>query len=200
MNDEGLRRAYQGLIKQHRTGDRSQCPPAERLLELVTRGGPEAARLTLANHVMACSHCLPEFELLRSVNETLPGQKPASRWMALAASVTLLLAAGIIGQQLLKARNDVLREQPTIRLVAPISDQQLSGPVTLTWNRVADAVQYQVQVLTAEGARAYRATTTDTTVVVDSLSPGQFIWQVSAEYATGQPLRSRPARFAIRTP
>lgn len=200
MSEEGLRRAYQRLIGQRRGQDRSLCPAADRLHELVTRSGPEDARLAVANHVMACPYCLPEFELLRSVSEALPESKPANRWMALAASVALLLAAGIIGRQLLQARGDVLREQATIRLVAPASDQRLSGPVTLTWNRVTDAVQYQVQVLTSEGAKAFTTTTPDTTLTVDSLPPGQFIWQLSAEYATGVPLRSRPSRFTIQAP
>ncbi|MEP7326181.1 MAG: hypothetical protein ABI836_09555 [Gemmatimonadota bacterium] len=198
MSDEGLRRTYQGMIER-RGADRSLCPPAERLHELVTQSGSEDARLAVANHVMACPRCLPEFELLRSVNAAMPERKPVSRWLALAASVALLLATGIIGRQLLRGRDDVLREQPAIRLISPL-EGQFSAPVTLTWNRVPDALQYQVQILTPDGGKAYQATTPDTTLVVSALAPGQFIWQISAEYATGVPLRSRPSRFTITTP
>jgi hypothetical protein len=200
MSDDKLRKTYQDMIARRAGQDRSQCPPAERLHELVSRSGSEDTRLALANHVMACPHCLPEFELLRSMEAAMPEKKPALRWMALAASIAVLVTAGIIGRQLLRPTSDVLRENPVVRLIAPADGDQVSAPVRLIWNRVPDAVEYQVQILTSEGSLVYRGTTPDTAMAVDSLAGSQFIWQVSAEYSTGEPARSRPTRFSLRTP
>jgi hypothetical protein len=95
---------------------------------------------------------------------------------------------------------DVLRDGPNMRLLSPRSGEQLAQPVRLVWNRVPEAVEYQVEVLTTDGALATTFKTADTTAVLDSLPAGEFIWQVSAAYTTGEPLRARPSRFSVTKP
>lgn len=200
MRDEELRGLYRNHVAKRDSADRAACPPPERLREVLDREGSEEARLTTMNHVMACRHCLPEFELLRSVNEALPERKPAIHWMAIAAAAVLVIGAALVGRQLIQPKEDVLRDSPTLRLLAPRTGEQLAQPVQLVWNRVPEAVEYQVEVLTPDGAPATALTTADTTAVIDSLPAGEFIWQVSAAYATGEPLRARPSRFTITKP
>lgn len=200
MKDEELGALYRGHVARRDPGNRSDCPPPERLREVLDREGSEDARLATMNHVMACRYCLPEFELLRSVNEALPDSKPAIRWMAIAAAAVLVIGAALVGRQLVQPKEDVLRDGPSLRLVAPGAGEQLTLPVQLVWNRVPEAVEYRIEVLTPEGASATSLTTSDTTAVIDSLPAGEFIWQVSAAYHAGEPLRARPSRFSITKP
>jgi hypothetical protein len=200
MKDEELRGLYRSHLTKGDAGNRTACPPPERLREVLDREGSEEARLATMNHVMACRHCLPEFEMLRSVNEALPGQKPAFRWMAIAAAAVLVIGAALIGRQVIRPGEDVLRDGPTLRLLSPRSGEQLAQPVRLVWNRVPEAVEYQVEVLTTDGAPATTFKTADTTAVLDSLPAGEFIWQVSAAYTIGEPLRARPSRFSVTKP
>ncbi len=67
MSDERLRQSYDMLlgVRSGEAGDRSHCPPVERLAGLLRREEDEDSRLALLDHVMACPFCQPEFELLR---------------------------------------------------------------------------------------------------------------------------------------
>ncbi len=77
MSDERLRQTYDRLLalRVEVTGDRSHCPPIERLAALVRREEDEDARLLLLDHVMACPFCQAEFELVRSADRA-SGQQP----------------------------------------------------------------------------------------------------------------------------
>ena len=70
MSERRLRQSYDMMLALRAEADlgREGCPGVERLLELVERSGGEEARLMLLDHVMACPHCHPEFELLRAAH------------------------------------------------------------------------------------------------------------------------------------
>ncbi len=74
---ERLRQSYDMMlaIRAETAPGREQCPDVERLLSLVERSGAEEARLALFDHVMACPHCHPEFELLRATHRA-SGEHP----------------------------------------------------------------------------------------------------------------------------
>src|SRR3954451_19506200 len=93
MTDEALRRAYrEGLAEQ---AGRTDCPPPEALAALVGGEGDELGRLAVLDHVMSCTACHRDFELLRAVERARPAvtHEKARTW-ALAASVVLALGAG----------------------------------------------------------------------------------------------------------
>ena len=79
MSDDRLRQSYDMLlgIRSGDAGDRTQCPPVERLAGLIRREEDEDTRLALLDHVMACPFCQPEFELLR-VAVRASGEQAAS--------------------------------------------------------------------------------------------------------------------------
>ena len=70
MSDERLRQSYDRLLalRVETTGDRTACPPVERIAALVRREENEDVRLALLDHVMACPFCQTEFELVRSAD------------------------------------------------------------------------------------------------------------------------------------
>ena len=49
--------------------DRAGCVSPEQLVALVDGRVPEIKRLELLDHVMACSRCRREFELLKAISE-----------------------------------------------------------------------------------------------------------------------------------
>ena len=68
MNEGSLRKTYDRLLAIRVSGEeRSDCLAPEAMQSLLDRSGPEDERLGRLDHIMACPHCLAEFELLRSV-------------------------------------------------------------------------------------------------------------------------------------
>jgi len=69
-SDERVGDLYRKGMEVRERG-RLACPDPDRLEALVERAGPEVDRLRDLDHVMACSGCLEEFELLRAIAESV---------------------------------------------------------------------------------------------------------------------------------
>src|SRR5262245_13005745 len=106
VTDEALRAAYQKALDARRVPGRERCVAPEAMLAVLRREGSEEARLEVLDHVMGCSACSSEFELLRSVEQAgagtadrpIPAAPRISRRLAiplaLAASVLLVITVG----------------------------------------------------------------------------------------------------------
>jgi hypothetical protein len=68
VNERTLRKTYDRLLAIRVSGEeRADCLSPEAMQSLLDRTGSDDQRLEMLDHVMACPHCLAEFELLRSV-------------------------------------------------------------------------------------------------------------------------------------
>ncbi len=119
MKDEELRGAYAAHLRARPEPAEGACVSPEALLALVRREGDEASRLAALDHVMACTRCRAEFDLLRAVEGAgapagtaastparmlarmlarAPAARPARRWagpVGLALAASLLVTVGV---------------------------------------------------------------------------------------------------------
>ena len=125
LEDARLRALYERMLGARSVGVREGCASPEAILALVRREGTEEARLATLDHVMSCSDCAREFELLRAIEDVggssvaaergvvepvatlgsaperrgrlLPDRAPAAwrRYTPLALAASLVLALGL---------------------------------------------------------------------------------------------------------
>jgi hypothetical protein len=201
MNDDRLREVNARILAGRTGSGRRGCPPPESLMAVVTRAGSEPERLKITNHVMTCPHCLPEFELLRSLDVAAPEAAPSRRWLALAASIVVLIASGVVLRGVLQPGEPVLRGTAGVQLVLPAEGEVVGPDARLSWRTVRDAVSYQVEILTTAGSVVRIETTRDTTLAIGSLPDGgSYLWQVTADRGSGGTVQSRPGRFRVGSP
>src|SRR5689334_7232484 len=109
-DEERLRVAYGELLAARAPAGRDGCPPPEALLRLVERQGPEDARLATLDHVLGCTWCRSELDLLRasvSAASTVGGEPARAshgvrgvpfRALALAAGIVVVIGVGVIAR------------------------------------------------------------------------------------------------------
>jgi hypothetical protein len=188
MNDDQLREWYQARARRPIGTDH---PPADALVRLVRREGPEPDRLAVLDHVLQCAECGPDFELLRAIDRANP---PAHRfpfpvWLPLAAAVVLA-----VGTTLWWRRD---REPIVVRgrsgsgpvLITPAETVVPSDrPLTFRWHAMPNATRYRLELLAEDGRVVFTADGSDTVAAVpDSvhLPVGRYRWLVEASgYST----------------
>jgi len=205
MNDDRLRAVYAEVLARRGAG-RAGCPAAEEIDALATRRGPEAGRLETLDHVMGCSECRREFDLLRSVLRTgPPADTLRPRIFALAATLTLTAGAVLIWRAASNPVAGPLRgsDHPVV-LLSPADGVSLTEPPALVWRSVDGAVSYRVEVLDRTGTVVTTAVGPDTVVRLpsDALAPADsaYRWRVVAELRTGGSLSSAIRRLRVVTP
>jgi len=205
MNDEQLCAVYQRVVAERTSGARELCVTPERLMALVAREGDETERLATLDHVMACRHCLREFELLRSVGSAAAQPSRRVSWgVGLAAAAGLLLLLGLYttrGLWRADAGPDIERgARSEVRLVAPTGKVAGRGLV-LTWRAAPDAARYEVELLDAEGTPEFTAATRDTSVALPPAtvltSGAEYRWWVRAILNDGSQWRSVPETLRV---
>ena len=202
-DDERLRLAYGALLDSRAAGSRVSHPTPEALVALVERSGSEAARIEVLDHVMSCSACRRELDLVRAslTAAGMPRQRtwfrsPSIGLMALAAS--LLLVAGVklvftSGDPESGARlrgGSAVSTHPTRWLPA--------GAASLAWRPTADAASYRLEVIDEAGTALVDSTVRDTSfVLADSLvRRGRGLsWTVTATLGDGSTVSSLPSRL-----
>lgn len=204
-NDERLRRAYDAAL-EHRAAARDSHPEPEALLALVERKGSEAVRLEILDHVMSCTECRRELDLVRAsvVAVGLPRQRtwfrsPSVALMALAA--TLLVVAGI--RLFTASSNTDVEAGPVLRGGSAVSTYPVrwipSVGAGLAWKPAAGAENYRLEVVDESGTAVVDSTMRDTTfLVVDSLvrNRRELTWSVTAILGDGSSITSLPVRLA----
>src|SRR5579862_506780 len=148
MNDSELRDIYTRSLTK-----RADHPAPEALIALVTRTGSEESRLATLDHVMSCSSCKQDFELLRAIQAAEDVNSGSSRVQSrrsvvpwLAAAAVVVVAAGTLTLVQLRQPANPVRG-------APSADIGLVGDMngTLTWHAVPDVVRYEVEIVDASG-------------------------------------------------
>jgi len=205
MTDEALRRAYQAGLPLKR--ERQDCPSPEALNALVNREGDEATRLTVLDHVMSCTACRHDFELLRAVHVAARA-RPAWRYqpLALAASIALLVGLGgaALWTRLVPPERDTLRGTGAqVETIKPAGGAVITPPLVLAWKPVTGARSYTVELLASDGRLVQSWTTSDTSVAVPTpgtkqVSAGSYAWWVRAHLPDGSERHSSVLRFELR--
>ena len=208
MNDERLQQLYQEMLSRRLPSNRAGCVTPESLMDLVEKRGSEDERLRSLDHVMGCTRCREEFEMLRAT--VLAGHRIRSaiplKTLAVAASIVFLAATG--GGLLYRAvtgggdrEADVYRSGPGVVLVSP-AGEIARGPVSFSWRSVPATLRYQVDVIDSAGRAVFSTNTADTSFALpDSvrLVPGNgYTWSVRAELSDGGAARGSPLQFRIQ--
>jgi len=203
-DDERLRLAYGTALERRADGSRHPHPDPEALLALAERSGSEAARLEVLDHVMSCSSCRRELDLVRASLSAagMPRQRtwfrsPSIGLMALAAS--LLIVAGV---KLVFTSGD-LESGARLRGGSAVSTYPVrwlsTGAASLVWRPTADAASYRLEVIDEAGAALVDSTMRDTSfVLADSVARrGRGLsWTVTATLGDGSSVSSLPVRLA----
>ena len=221
MTDERLRELYQHAVAARGDGDRTQCPPPERLLAVARREGSEEERLRTLDHAMSCGDCMRELELLRVIekagmrisgNGAAARREPARSWrravpLALAASAVLAVSLVVRGRDGDRGIGEPTRggDGATIALHTSRDAELRTGDSLLVaWHPLSGATRYVVEVLDADGRTLLAEATTDTTHLLRDrgrLSPGRdYRWWVRALGADGVQRSSPLVRLRVTTP
>ena len=187
MNDSELRELYTRALTKP-----ADCPAPEAIEALITRTGSEASRLATLDHVMSCTACKQDFELLRAihaaeaVNASAAGVRPRRSLAPWLAAAAVVIAAGVLTLT-------QLNRQPSSVRGASSADIVLVGPAngSLVWRAVPGAVRYDVEIVDASGVTVFHARVADTTVSPPATLPsGDLSWWVRATLRDGSERRS----------
>jgi hypothetical protein len=202
-NDEQLRLAYRASLEARALGSQRSHPEPEALVAAAERSGSEADRLEVLDHVMSCSACSRELDLIRAslAAAAIPRQRtwyrsPSVGLMAIAA--TLLLVAGV---KLFFASGDI-ETGSRLRGGAAVSTYPVrwlpAGAAGLAWHPVTDASSYRLEVIDEAGAAVVDSTMRDTAFVLfDSAARNRrgLTWTVTATLGDGSTVSSLPIRL-----
>lgn len=191
VNDQELRAVYGDVMTSRRGSRHSACPEPEAILALVRREGPEETRLATLDHVMSCTDCRSEFDLVRSIElagtQAGAAARPGRRWMAPLALAASVLLAVVIGRHAIPGtpERDVVRSgsDERLTLLAPPPDATTGSPLLFAWHPIGGASRYRLEVMNAAGEVVLEAETADTTIVLRGaadLEPGEYQWWVGA--------------------
>lgn len=205
MNDAELRARYQAVVNARSDTTRSNCPPPERLQDLVEGKGDESARLELLDHVMSCPFCHRDLALLQSIHAAKPSQRALipRQWLAAACMLVFVGGAVLVTRAFGPgATSDLTRGDETvggrdgaIAVVAPRDLGPGAGLDALVWHAVPGAVRYAVEVLDQNDRVVFAQQTSDTAVRVPALTAPAASWWVRATLGDGSERRSAIVRL-----
>ena len=198
-SDSELQRAYRRLLELASREGRERCVPPEAILAVVERSGSEATRLDALEHVMACTACRGELELLRAVAGTRPETTRASRFarsltprrLALAASLVMAVGATSIWWAALRpgAAPVTRGADDMVRLVSPEPGGRLGEGIAFVWHSLPESFEYTLEIFDGGGDVLFSASTRDTTFTLPGPLPdvgeGDLRWWVTARMGNG---------------
>jgi hypothetical protein len=210
MSDAELRARYQAVVNARPETDRGNCPPPERLQDLVERTGEESARLEVLDHVMTCPSCHRDLALLQSIHVAQPRQRALMPRQWLAAAGMLLFVGGAVlvtrafgpgsAGDLTRGDETVGGRDGAIAIVAPRDTVPAAGLNTLVWHAVPGAMRYAVEVLDQNDRVVFARQTSDTVAHVPALTASAAAWWVRATLGDGSERRSAIVRLRSSGP
>jgi hypothetical protein len=207
LSSDDLRAAYEEVVRRRTSAQRGSCPDPAEILEVLELRADEERRLEILDHVMACSECRREFDLLRPVAMARPGRRwIPSRWLAAAASLAVLFGTGYgIWRGVVGGGESTFRGVvDPVELVLPEEGTVAAGVLEFTWRAYPGAFEYVLEVVDEDGEALLSLVSPDTSLVV---SPelragieGAVIWWVRARLTTGGERRSEARSLEFPAP
>ncbi len=170
-------------------------PDPEQLADAALRRGPEAPRLATLDHVLSCTRCRKELELLQVAD--LAGQRLVHRHrgtrfvLAIAAALVVAIALKTLLPRSIRERlgprtGDAERGAPValgaeLDVIGPQDTIAPGATPSFIWHRASGATEYLVEIVDDSGLVVTRSRTTDTTLPWPGLHRGvRYHWRVSA--------------------
>jgi hypothetical protein len=182
MSDTRLQELYAEALARRGSGTAQECATPEQLLTLVRREGAESDRLATLDHVMSCSACQREFDLLRAVEsagrritEDRPVRSIGRRLAPFALAASLLLAVGVGLLLRNRSAGDLARGGGApLTPLSPETEVPPDQPITFAWRPLPGVNRYQLEVLGQNGKAVFTQVTGDTTLTwpAGELPPG----------------------------
>ena len=200
MRDDELRAAYADVVAS-RPLQREGCPAPEQLRALVERAGPEPDRRATLDHVMGCSACRREYDLMQSVAAGRAADRQRRLVPLAAAATVVLLFGGTIAFVALRARSEADALRGTTEPVELVNPRGAEGsrPVNFIWRSQPEGAVYTLEVFTPAGDVVYTTETRDTAVALPPdlpLTTGEtYHWWVSVHTPDGRDARSSLVSF-----
>jgi hypothetical protein len=201
MNDRELQDAYTELLAERHTKERTSCASPEELRALVERDGVEADRLRTLDHVMSCTDCNSEFELLRAVGDALPRQR---RFLmpGLATAALIAVVGGLMWIGPGRTEHAVYRGADTTSLLIGPAGVLSENPELFEWRAIEEAVSYSIEITAPDGMLVASDSTSETMFVIPAgteLDAGVvYTWRVWAVLPGGIRRDLGTATFEIR--
>ncbi|MEP6764791.1 MAG: hypothetical protein ABJB66_10795 [Gemmatimonadaceae bacterium] len=213
MSDEKLKSAYNAYVSASAPADCSACPSPEKL-EALAAGNDAAGDSTsmaLFDHVFSCAYCREDFALLRSVqsatNSTANRRSKLHTFTGVAAAAVLLLAIGFGTNKLLRSPDVIVRGAPDgasdVILISPVATVNFADVGKFSWQGVAGASSYELEVLDTNGVVVLTRVTANTSLPLPTddaarvASLPSFDWFVTARRADGNERRSAITRVRL---
>jgi hypothetical protein len=203
MSEERLRELYQLALRQRSGGDRTRCVPLDAVAALAARRLGEAEALRVMEHVTACPDCLQEYTLLDALHaEPHPGRRP-SRRLLLAASITLVIGAGLIWRAVeIRSPPDLVRgDGSRMVLVSPTEVIAPATRPTFVWRSGGSDARYRFELLRPDGEPVFSAVVADTLLMLPDAIPlesgVEYRWWVQASLPDGRQLSSAVQRLLV---
>ncbi len=206
MSEARLRAAYARGLREREPGERADCVAPGELLALADRTLPEADRLRLLDHVMACRECSREYALLDGIVVAGSPRRPILRaGLALAAALLLAVGVGVLSRSLGRPGTDTIRGGETVvHLVSPDDRIAPGGVPEFIWRSAGEGARYRFELLASGGDPIVVQETADTTLRLPAgvaLEPGRdYDWWVRATGADGAQAASDLRRLRITAP
>jgi hypothetical protein len=200
MDDGTLRERYRQLTDRRRVDGGEPAMTLETIEALAEDRLTGAERLEALDRVLADPRARAEYEFLREIAGARPRPAVRSRRWLIAAAVLAAVGGGLVWRASIPGSPEPLRGPgSSVVLLGPAEGDTVVPGGRLVWSPVAGAQGYTVEILTPDGAVAFRAETSDTTVLfsAQSFAPGPALWTVAARLGGGAERRSTPRRIVL---
>lgn len=202
ITDEVLRRAHDELWRARQEASGVPDIPVETVQALAAGTYQGADRVELLDRVLAHPVTAKELMFFAEVAAAEP-KFPARRSLGpLALAAVLLIGVGIAA---VGSWRDWWRPQEVrggenlLVLIEPAEDQPLIRGDRFVWHAMTDAIEYRLELLTADGDPVLTIQSSDTVAEYsDSLPAGQYPARLRATLRDGTEARGRPATVTIR--
>jgi hypothetical protein len=203
MDDAVLRDRYRRLTEARQGGPPESSVPLA-LIEALAEDRLEGAeRIEALDRILADPGARSEYEFLREIAAARPRPAMRGRRWLIAAAILVAVGGGLVWRAASPGGPEPLRGPgASVVLIGPADGGTIVSGGRLVWRPVAGAIDYVVEVLTPDGAVAFRSETPDTSVVLvvgagSSMAPGPALWVVTARLGGSAERRSPPRHIVI---
>ena len=203
--ESALRESYRRLQSE----GTAACPTSETLAALAI-GEPVPEREEIADHIVSCRRCGPDYQILLRTHAHSQAALGRSRirlpvWISAAAAL-VAAAGGILLWQSHRPAEALRGVAPSTQIVSPPWGAHLAGPpATLAWPPQAGAESYRVRLFDATGQTLWESerlaapTAELSEAVRGRLAAGQnYFWSVEVQMPL-EKSRLGPFSFTIRS-